>query len=365
MIKSAIKLISIISITFILVFSFVGQNLIVNAGTPAPTPTPGTTTTPTPGTTTTPKPATPAAKSDGPVIGGLKKCTVEKNDTFTPQAGNEKLRDCLKDIIQLVITIAVLISVASLVGYGIQLMNPLETSGQVQKMIATRITELAVGGVILGMFGTILATINPATLTTSQVFGQNAVENFRRYIGIGQGATNAGISKNKGGANAGTNDKGASILATYQKTDGSGTFDTDKIKALKDGSPEKKSLIDLVTLDDECTDLFSTEKDCVGYTPISSKTLKSLNDAGIKSTIKDDPNLKQLPGPLNTNYKIDDVVKGKDGVFSLIVNGDTTATVVKIRGKGTDPCKTEPKGAIEAGKLFIPADCSVEIVTKK
>jgi hypothetical protein len=347
MIKSVIKLISIISITFILVFSFVGQNLVANA---VDTPTP------TPGTTTTPKPATPAAKSDGPVIGGLKKCTVEKNDTFTPAKGNEKLRDCLKDIIQLVITIAVLISVASLVGYGIQLMNPMETSGQVQKQIATRITELAVGGIILGMFGTILATINPATLTTSQIFGQNAVENFRRYIGIGQGATAAGVSKGTGATGGTTGASGGnSILASYQKPDGS--FDVDKIKATKDA--ERKTLVDLVSKDDECTDMFSNDGSCAGYSAIKPETIALLKTAGIES--KYTTSTKQYAGPVFTNYKITSITDKTGGAYELAVDGDTQNTYVIITGKGTDPCKNVPKGPIEAGKEFIPVGCSLKV----
>lgn len=356
MIRPIIKLISIISITFLLVFSFVGQNLIVNAQTT----TPGTTASPKPADTTTPKPATPATKSDGPVIGGLKKCTVEKNETFNPTQGNEKLRDCLRDIIQLVITIAVLISVASLAGYGIQLMNPLETSGKIQGQIAQRITELAVGGLILGMFGTILATINPATLTTSKIFGDNAVATFREFIKAGQGATTAGVSKGTGATPGagGTTSGGASDKIYTDILTGS-VVDKAKVNAL---SPAKKAeLVKFVTKYDICNDNFSNETSCGNITQISDVRIKELAAENIKST---HTTPSQLAGPVNTNKKIDDIVDNNNGNYSVIFSGATTATLVTITGAGTNPCKNPPKGAIEAGKVFVPSDCTLKLKTK-
>jgi hypothetical protein len=351
MIKSVIKLISIISITLILVFSFVGQNLIINAGTPAPS-----TTTPKPVDTGTTKTPAPVAKSDGPAIGGLKSCTVDKNATFTPADGNQKLRDCLKDIISLVITIAVLISVASLVGYGIQLMNPMETSGKIQGQIAQRITELAVGGVILGMFGTILATINPATLTTSQIFGQNAVENFRRYIGIGQGATAAGVSKNNG--------TGPSVITSGGINDpvltailNGGKFDKSKFDKITD----KTKLQALIDKNDKCTNIFA-DLSCDSHAPIDPKIIKDLEAVPFKSKYSEP---KEIAGPVVIKYDTKITKDTKTDVYTATfdLDGKKQTKTFKLRGTGTAPCDEKSldlNNVSTAGKNIVPKGCTLD-----
>jgi hypothetical protein len=336
--------------------------------TNSPAPGTGTTTTPKPADTTTPKPATPTPKSDGPAIGGLKNCTVDSNATLTPKQGNEKLRDCLRDIIQLVITIAVLISVASLAGYGIQLMNPMETSGKIQGQIAQRITELAVGGVILGMFGTILATINPATLTTSKIFGESAVATFREFIKAGQGTTNAGISKGTGATPGagGTTSGGSSdpILTSIQKPDK--TIDVTKLQALIKDPAKKIELEKLVTKNDQCEEEFAITKDCSNYSLIKSTTITELKNAGINS--KHTPNA-DLSSPIFANFAMTFKKDSNDtsGVYTATYqkDGKSVTQKFKITGKAGDLCPVANLNLVDAvkpGEEIIKANCSIKIV---
>jgi hypothetical protein len=315
-----------------------------------------------------------AKQSDGPVIGGLKNCTVDKNATFTPKDGNEKLKNCLRDIIQLVITIAVLISVASLAGYGIQLMNPMETSGKIQGQIAQRITELAVGGIILGMFGTILATINPATLTTSKVFGDNAVATFREFIKAGQGTTNSGVSKGTGAAPGagGTSSGGSSdpaLKAIY--VDNKQTIDPTKLAkvAANKSSSEYKALQKLVDLNDQCTDIFATGTECVSYSKIDDKIIKELKDAGIKSSYADNSTLTDLPGPVIANYDMKVTKESDDtsGIYTATfqLNGKTETQKFNIKGTAGQLCPVSKLflgDPVKAGTKIIDTGCSIKTI---
>lgn len=356
MIKLIIKYFTLIILTFIIGLSFVGQNLIINAVDPFETPT---TTPSATGTATAPKPSTAptSTKSDGPSIGSLKACVVDNTQKdITSKNGNKIIQDCLKSVINLVITLAVLISIASLVGYGIQLMNPLEESGKINGQIVERIKSLAIGGLILGSFGTILATINPATLTSNQILGQSAIDTFRSYISSGTktGAVKTPVAGGGGtGATTVTGGNIDPILKSVTKTDGS--IDVTKITAAN-----KPKLIELVSKNDQCTNIFA-DSTCDSYAPIPTKTIDALEVAGVSSTYKEPA---EIAGPIILKYDSKIVKDATSGLYttSFSVDGKQQKATFKLRGSGTAPCSEadlDLGNTATAGKTIVPKGCTL------
>lgn len=322
--------------TLILGFGFLGQSLIVSADPPTPTTPPAST------------------KKDsgfnGPAIGGLKNCQVDRNrPEISATEGNKIIQQCIKDVISIVITIAVLISIASLVGYGIQLMNPMMESGKVNGQIVDRIKSLVVGGIILGMFGTILATINPATLTTSQILSTDAVANFKKYINVGEAATKEGV-KTGTGTSTGNSDP---VLKGILKTDG--TVDPTKITATN--KPQLQTIVDK---NDQCTNVFA-DSSCDSYAPLSQTVIANLDKAGISSKYKEPA---EITGPIAVKYDTKITKDATSGVYTatFTFDGKVQKATFKLRGTGTTPCNDESldlNNTSTAGKNVIPKGCTL------
>ncbi len=363
MIKALIKLFSTIFLIFTLGISFVGQNLIVNAADPVVPPATTSTTAPAPKPTST--------KSDGPSIGSLKACVVDKSrKDISSDDGNKIIRECIKSVINLVITLAVLISIASLVGYGIQLMNPMMESGKINGQIVERIKSLAIGGFILGSFGTILATINPATLTSNQLLGKPVIDSFREYISLG--VKNSPPSKGGTGTAGGTGTTGtastAEITTAITTVSTNGKIDKAKLDSATNAAT-KKVLQDAVDKEDECTDIFATGTGCVGYVKIEKAVLKSLNDAGLKSSYDANSSLTTVPGPVIANYDMTVTKDSNDtsGIYTstIKVEGKDETQKFKITGAAGQLCpvtnlffQPPPK----AGQTIIKAGCTLTIL---
>jgi hypothetical protein len=335
-IKNIIK--NLLFITFIVTvgFSFFGQTVKVNAGTPTPTPT-----------TTTPANSTATSTGNNPDnkgFGVLKECQVDGAEQIDPTKATERVNGCIKQIIQLVIVISILLAVISITVYGIQTMNPLATNaGGINAKIAERIKGIAVGGVLLGMFGTILGTINPATLNTSSIFGGKVIESFREYIS--NGAKTTQTQADTGRNTASTPD--ANLINSIIKD---GKLDKTIVQT------KKKELITLVTKNDECTNVFSdSATGCKGFTPFNPKTIELLKAEGIKSTSTNNSEFKS--SNVNANFDIESISEGGGQSTYSIKFVDKKYPNKIIKATGPD-CKPK-SGKISKGEKAFDGTCVI------
>jgi hypothetical protein len=116
-------------------------------------------------------------------IGTLKNCTVNaKNETelkTDPNAANNFIFKCLKDIIQIVITISVILAVMRLIFVGIQFLNTFGDEGKLQAELAKAITGFIAGAVILGLFATIIQVVNPSALRIDKIFSAQVIADYK------------------------------------------------------------------------------------------------------------------------------------------------------------------------------------------
>lgn len=152
-------------------------------------------------------------------IGSLAQCNYQDSAAIDSAGGNRYLADCLKNIMQLIVSISVILAVMSLVWLGIRSLNSFDDQASINKEISERIKGFVIGAVILGLFTAIIQTINPSALRIDQIFSANvvndirsqtdAVKPFGRFGGdSGQSGTGAGAPVSagvNGGSGSGSN----------------------------------------------------------------------------------------------------------------------------------------------------------------
>jgi hypothetical protein len=176
------KFISLVLLLFILT-SF---NLQILTATAQTTPPAGTATTPpkpttNTGTTTNANVLTQKQVDDR--IGTLKNCSVNSSNEGKlkddPNAANTFILNCLKDIVQIVITISVILAIMRLIFVGIKFLNTFEDEGKLQGELAKAITGFVAGAVILGLFAAIINVVNPSALRIDKIFSAQVIADYK------------------------------------------------------------------------------------------------------------------------------------------------------------------------------------------
>jgi hypothetical protein len=169
----------------------------------------GTTPAPKPDTTKTTDNKVVANKStyeEDKRIGSLKNCSVDNKSTeyqtklkTDPTEANTFIFNCLKDIIQIVITISVILAVMRLIFVGIKFLNTFGDEAALQGELSKTITGFVAGAVILGLFATIIQVVNPSALKIDKIFSAQVIADYK--------CLNKGISdKNAATTGAGCKD---------------------------------------------------------------------------------------------------------------------------------------------------------------
>jgi hypothetical protein len=179
-----------LAVVFLAIFGFGFQSIVIQAQTAAPT------TAPTPAAPS--KPTTNNATNLGTDtrIGALTQCTVGKATTVVngaktktviteaelknkPTAANDFIFGCLKDIIQIVITISVILAVMQLMWTGIKFLNTFGDGAALNKELADKISGFLFGALLLGLFASILQVINPAALRIDKIFSPSVISDYK------------------------------------------------------------------------------------------------------------------------------------------------------------------------------------------
>ena len=205
------------------------------------------------------------------------------------------------------------------------------------------------------------------------MLGKPVIDSFREYISLG--VKNAPPSKGTPGGAGGTGSGGATGTAsTAEITTAIASVSTagkiDKIKLdLPANKDAKKLLQDAVDKDDECTDIFATGTGCVGYVKIEKAVMKSLNDAGLKSSYDTNSSLTTVPGPVVANYDMTVTKDSNDtsGIYTatIKIEGKDETQKFKITGAAGQLCPVTNlffQPAPKAGQTIIKAGCTLTII---
>ncbi len=367
------------------------QNSFAQAPTTTTTPTLApTTTAPTAGTTptqttTTPKPATPPAPptpktpttpkqtlniDKSPKIPDglfapqsdtkIKNCDFLSitNDPETksgnPDAVNGVLTQCFKDILSIVVIIAIVISIG-MIGYtAITIMNPLQDSNVTSKMLGEKIQALIVGGLLVGSFGTILFTINPASTRLDGIFSSDIICQVRTQINTTLQKTGGTPLKVKGCAESKT---------TGSETTGSGTSGdktTEGKNILSTTSPASQEVIDA-----EAQEVSKLDFSNVDTAKFYAEQYAPCFDINVTQSTQDSGTCKVVEKikDLNLNVYEAIIVKGKNLIGSIVVIASNGSSV-KYERKFTNVEKYKfILTTTEDGKKYngrILSSCSIE-----
>jgi hypothetical protein len=108
----------------------------------------------------------------------------KNNPDNSVDAANGVLATCFKDILSIVIIISIVITLGKIGITAIALMNPLQDPGKTQQDLTDQIIGLIVGGLIVGSFGIILFTLNPASTRLDGIFSPTLVCEIRKQINL-------------------------------------------------------------------------------------------------------------------------------------------------------------------------------------
>lgn len=256
------KLVALALFLFILT-SFNLQILTANA---QGTTTPVKTTSPTPDTKSTATSTNLTDKQVNDKIGTLKNCSVDnkspdyqKKLKEDPTEANNFVFQCLKDIIQIVITISIILAIMRLIFVGIKFLNTFDDGPKLQAELAKAISGFIAGAVILGLFAAIINVINPSALKIDKIFSAQVIADYK--------CLNKGISDN----NANTVNKAGCTDSNSNKPGPStskNSYASENILSLLDNkkpTPEQAKEIDTIKAKiKEClTD--SNGTDCLPY----------------------------------------------------------------------------------------------------
>jgi hypothetical protein len=143
-------------------------------------------------------------------IGTLKNCSVDNKSAdyqtklkTDPTEANTFIFNCLKDIIQIVITISVILAVMRLIFVGIKFLNTFGDEAALQGELSKAITGFVAGAVILGLFATIIQVVNPSALKIDKIFSAQVIADYKCLDkGIG-GNKSTGCKDTKQGSGPG------------------------------------------------------------------------------------------------------------------------------------------------------------------
>jgi hypothetical protein len=360
------KLTALALLLFILT-SFNLQIITANAQPATTPPKPATTDVkPTTNTGTTKNPNILTQKQVDDRIGTLKNCSVNSSNEGKlkedPTYANTFILNCLKDIIQIVITISVILAIMRLIFVGIKFLNTFEDEGKLQGELAKAITGFVAGAVILGLFAAIINVVNPSALRIDKIFSAQVIADYK--------CLNKGIGDNVKGAEV----EGKNCSDVKQGT-GLSKSDTSKsIKTLVDNpnptEEQKKEIERIKEQTQKCIDsaVFTSSTDannCKPYLEVLA------NDSKLSETLKSSVDSALLPS-YNT-----DVFAG--GTYRVITNDDVNVTVTYIQTGTTkeqkftlfynDDCKKTPfdkeiKQILPGGQLNF-APCILQITKDK
>jgi hypothetical protein len=116
-----------------------------------------------------------------PAIGGLSKCNAAKAPD-SPAGASAFIADCIKNIMELVVGISVILAIMSLVFLGIRSLNSFDSQASINQELSERIKGFTVGAVILGLFSALIGTLNPAALNFGEIFGVETVQSIRAQV---------------------------------------------------------------------------------------------------------------------------------------------------------------------------------------
>jgi hypothetical protein len=300
-------------------------------------------------------------------IGSLKNCTVnEKNETelkTDPNAANTFIFKCLKDIIQIVITISVILAVMRLIFVGIKFLNTFDNQDTLNAELSKTITGFVAGAVILGLFATIIQVVNPSALKIDKIFSAQVIADYK--------CLNKGIS-----------DPNAKTVATSGCKDnkqGSGpggsneVFTSESIAAtLASTKPEDATAKELIGKQisncNKSENIYLSSPDeaqkCVIFQQYAASNPKS---EFINADPVDQPFFSNMTGDkyANGTYNITKV-DGK--VITVEYQKAGQAKGKTIIFKLGDNCEKSPfltEKTITSGKPINLGDCKVEIPTNK
>lgn len=116
-------------------------------------------------------------------IGSLKNCSINNkngdNLKKDPNAANDFIYNCLKDIIQIIITISVILAVMRLIFIGIKFLNTFGDENALNQELSKSISGFVAGAVILGLFATIIQVVNPSALKIDKIFSAQVIADYK------------------------------------------------------------------------------------------------------------------------------------------------------------------------------------------
>jgi hypothetical protein len=296
-------------------------------------------TTPTTGANTAAT-ATPTLQyQTDPAIGGLKNCNATSAPD-DPTGASKFISDCVKNIMELVVGISVILAIMSLVFLGIRSLNSFESQSAVNKEVVERIQGFTVGAVILGLFSAIIGTLNPAALNINEIFGGQVAREIRAQVdrtkinpfgsggdslGLG-GDSKTGAAADGAGANGGTTTGGGA-------TGGSRPYTAEEVGKILNDEKQKTQLIkDLVDCEKIISSTFIDTSKCAKILSIPATELTKVKQQSGYIAALAAPNninagtfiLKDVTG-INVNDK--GTGEGTIGNFKISFNTNTTNCV--------------------------------------
>ena len=227
------------------------------------------------------KDMTPQQVSDK--IGTLKNCSVNQSNGDSlktdPNAANEFIFKCLKDIIQIVITISVILAVMRLIFVGIKFLNTFDDGAKLNAELVKAITGFIAGAVILGLFAAIINVVNPSALQINKIFSAQVIADYK-CLNKGISDPNANTVDVKKCSN---NNQGSGPSKSTTDFRISSTNNTEIERILKSDKPEDKIQKDVITSAIQTCNssiIFNTKEqadDCTQYQNVTSQVGNSVD----------------------------------------------------------------------------------------
>lgn len=158
-----------------------------------------------------------SAKISDVRIGVITKCDSRKAPT-SPEGANTFIYECVKDVINIIIGVSVILAVISIMALGVQSLNSFENQTALNKQIAERLQGFAVGASILGLFAAMISFINPTALKFDKIFSPSTIKNYQELVTKSKSTSGGFFSDLAKGVTGDTQDKTASKEAPVGKT---------------------------------------------------------------------------------------------------------------------------------------------------
>ena len=318
------------------------------------------------------------AKKSDPRIGVITKCDSKKVPT-DPDGANQFIYECVKDVINIIVGVSVILAVISIMVLGIKSLNSFENQTSLNKQIAERLQGFAVGATILGLFAALISFINPTGLKFDKIFSATTIKEYQSLVDKSKSTSNGFFSGLAKGVTGDTTDKTAGTQADKTGSagggggTGGGTTGGTKAtgKTSKAGVPTAEEYL-------KCGFAIglSTKQgieDCNKYVSTLPKETKDKLKAEINTKKLD--KVKQFKNLKGINYAVGDFVNitgGANGLVSAtlktenVVDGKTVKKDTKMTFKLSKECKEGPfigdqrkKPDIKKGdQIIFESDCS-------